>query len=122
MPIATHPQAKFDPIPPDLDLYSLVDRTPNFEWALRIHASKVRRTEFDQLVYFSVFKQGRPLVIEGWDGKLPKSLFSAQWLEENYNKKRKSRLLSGAFALHAVGLTTHQRKMFATSILSRIFL
>lgn len=121
MGIATHPQAKFDPIPPDLDLYSLVDRTPNFEWALRIHASKVRRTEFDQLVYFSVFKQGRPLVIEGWDSKLPKSLFSSQWLEDNYNKKRKSLLLSGSFALRALMLTTHQRKMSVISTLRRIF-
>lgn len=93
MGIATYPQAKFDPIPPDLDLYSLVDRTPNFEFAQRIPASKVRRREFEKLVYYQVIKQGKPLVIEGWEGKLPDSIFSAQWLEETYNKKRRSRLL-----------------------------
>lgn len=90
MPTATHPQAKFDPIPPDLDLQSLVDRTPNFELAQRIPASKIRKLEFEKLVWYQVIKQGRPLVIEGWQGKLPKSLFSSQWLEATYNKKRKA--------------------------------
>lgn len=90
MPIATHPQAKFDPIPPDLDLHSIVDRTPNFEFAQRIPASKIRKLEFEKLVWYQVIKQGKPLVIEGWQGKLPKRLFSPQFLEENYDKKRGS--------------------------------
>lgn len=88
MPAATHPQAKFDPLPPDLDLQGLVDRTPNFEFAQRIPMSKIRRLEFEKLVEFLVIKQGKPLVIEGWQNKLPKSLFSPQFLEANYNKKR----------------------------------
>lgn len=100
MPIATHPQAKFDPIPPDLDLYSLVDRTPNFEFAQRIPASKVRRLEFEKLVWYQVVKQGKPLVIEGWEGKLPESIFSAGWLEENYDKKRKSLRVQAFYLSH----------------------
>lgn len=90
MPTATHPQAKFDPLPPDLDLQGLVDRTPNFEFAQRIPASKIRRLEFEKLVWYQVIKQGKPLVIEGWQSKLPKSLFSPHFLEANYNKKRES--------------------------------
>ncbi|KAF3766394.1 hypothetical protein M406DRAFT_290849 [Cryphonectria parasitica EP155] len=85
---ATHPQAKFDPIPPNLDLHAIVDRTPNFEFAQRIPASKIRKLEFEKLVWYQVIKQGKPLVIEGWQGRLPKSLFSAQWLEATYNKKQ----------------------------------
>lgn len=88
MPTATHPQAKFDPIPPDLDLQGIVGRTDNFEFASRIPASKIRKLEFEKLVWYQVIKQGKPLVIEGWQGKLPNSLFSPRFLEENYNKKR----------------------------------
>lgn len=95
MPAATHPQAKFDPLPPDLDLQGLVDRTPNFEFAQRIPASKIRRLEFEKLVWYQVIKQGKPLVIEGWQGKLPKSLFSPQFLEANYNKKRECTEIQG---------------------------
>lgn len=90
MPAATHPQAKFDPIPPDLDLQAIVDRTPNFEFARRIPVHKIRKLEFERLVYYQVIKQGKPLVIEGWQNRLPPTLFSAQWLEETYNKKRES--------------------------------
>ncbi|KUI67322.1 Cell division cycle-associated 7-like protein [Cytospora mali] len=86
--IATHPQAKFDPVPPDLNLEGLVDRTANFEWVQRIPANKIRRIEFEKLVWYQVVKQGKPLVIEGWNSKLPKSLFSAQYLENKYNKKQ----------------------------------
>lgn len=96
---AKHPQAKFDPIPPDLDLQGLVDRTANFEFAQRIPASKIRKLEFEKLVWYQVIKQGKPLVIEGWQGKLPKSLFSSQFLEANYNKKRESPTLQPARAL-----------------------
>lgn len=102
MPAATHPQAKFDPLPPDLDLQALVDRTPNFEFAQRIPMSKIRRLEFEKLVEFLVIKQGKPLVIEGWQNKLPKSLFSSQFLEANYNKKRE---YSGFHRRSPVGLS-----------------
>ncbi|KAI1634712.1 hypothetical protein F4809DRAFT_617464 [Biscogniauxia mediterranea] len=93
MPTALHPQAKFDPIPPDLDLYSLVDRTPNFDWVVRISTSQIRRlgpSGFETLVQLHVIKGGRPLVIEGWNKVLPSDLFSAKWLEKTYDKKQEN--------------------------------
>ncbi|KAH6851042.1 hypothetical protein B0I37DRAFT_373065 [Chaetomium sp. MPI-CAGE-AT-0009] len=90
MPIAQHPQAKFDPIPPDFDLHSVVERTPNFHWVLRISAAQIRNIgpqEFERLVFLHVIHGGKPLVIEKWNDRLPKSLFSAEWLESTYDKK-----------------------------------
>lgn len=92
MPSALHPQAKFDPIPPDLDLHGLVDRTPNFDWVTRISIAQIRRlgpTGFEKLVQLHVIEGGRPLVIEGWDRVLPNDLFSAAWLEKTCDKKRR---------------------------------
>jgi hypothetical protein len=91
MPSAQHPQAKFDPIPPDLDLHSLVDRTPNFRWVQRVSRSQINslgQQDFEKLVAIHVIAGGKPLVIEGWDDALPSSLFSARWLEDTYDKKR----------------------------------
>ncbi|KAI0392551.1 hypothetical protein F5Y17DRAFT_356053 [Xylariaceae sp. FL0594] len=93
MPSALHPQAKFDPIPPDLDLHSLVDRTPNFDWVTRISTAQIRRlgpTGFEKLVQLHVIEGGRPLVIEGWNRVLPSNLFSAKWLEQTYDKKQEN--------------------------------
>ncbi|KAI1869025.1 uncharacterized protein JN550_006012 [Neoarthrinium moseri] len=93
MPTALHPQAKFDPIPPDLDLHSLVDQTPNFDWVVRISISQIRRlgsSGFEKLVQLHVIEGGRPLVIEGWNKVLPDSLFSAKWLEQAYDKKQEN--------------------------------
>ncbi|RYO79640.1 hypothetical protein DL762_008080 [Monosporascus cannonballus] len=90
---ALHPQAKFDPIPPDLDLHALVDRTPNFDWVVRISLSQIRRlgpSGFEKLVQLHVIEGGRPLVIEGWDRVLPPDLFSAKWLEKTYDKKQEN--------------------------------
>ncbi|RYP72373.1 hypothetical protein DL769_004445 [Monosporascus sp. CRB-8-3] len=90
---ALHPQAKFDPIPPDLDLHALVDRTPNFDWVVRISLSQIRRlgpSGFEKLVQLHVIEGGRPLVIEGWDRVLPSDLFSAKWLEKTYDKKQEN--------------------------------
>lgn len=88
---ALHPQAKFDPIPPDLDLHDLVDKTPNFDWVTRISIAQIRRlgpVGFEKLVQLHVIEGGRPLVIEGWDKVLPRDLFSAAWLEKTSDKKR----------------------------------
>jgi len=91
MPSALHPQAKFDPIPPDLDLHALVEGTPNFEWVLRIPAAQIWQLgphEFEKLVLIHVIEGGKPLVIEKWNSGLPKDLFSAEWLEHAYDKRR----------------------------------
>ncbi len=92
MPAASHPQAKFDPISPHLDLRSLVDEVPNLKWAQRVSRSQLRNLgpqEFEKLVLMHVITGGKPLVIEGLDGILPKWLFSTDWLEKQYDKKGK---------------------------------
>ncbi|KAL7624627.1 hypothetical protein AAE478_006195 [Parahypoxylon ruwenzoriense] len=93
MPTPLHPQAKFDPIPPDLDLHALVDKTPNFDWVVRISTAQIRRlgpSGFEKLVQLHVIEGGRPLVIEGWNKVLPEDLFSAAWLEKTYDKKQEN--------------------------------
>lgn len=90
MPAASHPQAKFDPISPSLDLHSLVDEVPNLKWAQRVTRTQLRNLgplEFEKLVLMHVILGGKPLVIDGLDAVLPKWLFSAEWLEKNYDKK-----------------------------------
>lgn len=102
MPTSLHPQAKFDPIPPDLDLHELVDRTENFKWAQRVSRQQIRglgQQEFEKLVLLHVIVGGKPLVIEGWDAILPKSVFSKEWLENTYDKKRRLNLESQAQVL-----------------------
>ncbi|CAK7565659.1 MAG: hypothetical protein SEPTF4163_003582 [Sporothrix epigloea] len=86
-----HPQAKFVPISPDLDLHALVQDTPNFEWASHISASEIfvlGQQQFEKLVSIHVIDGGKPLVIKEWNEQLPSELFSAKWLEETYNRKR----------------------------------
>lgn len=93
MPSSLHPQAKFDPIPPDLDLHGLVRDTANFEWATNISASEIftlGQQRFEKLVYYHVINGGKPLVICNWNERLPKKLFSPQWLQEHYDKKEEN--------------------------------
>ncbi|KFH44356.1 hypothetical protein ACRE_048760 [Hapsidospora chrysogenum ATCC 11550] len=93
MPTSLHPQAKFDPIPPDLDLVGLVDRTPNFKWVQRVSRSQIRglgHQEFEKVVFMHVIQGGKPLVIDGYDGAIPKWLFNADWLEKTYDKKQEN--------------------------------
>jgi hypothetical protein len=91
MPTTLHPQAKFDPIPPELDLQALVDRSPNFDWVTRISINQIRRlgaAGFERLVQLHVIEGGRPLVVDGWSRVLPESLFGMKWLEKAHDKKR----------------------------------
>ncbi|EXV01281.1 JmjC and zinc-finger of monoamine-oxidase A repressor R1 domain protein [Metarhizium robertsii] len=93
MPTSLHPQAKFDPIPPDLDLYGLVDRTPNFKWVQRVSRSQVLglgQQGFEKLIQIHVIAGGKPLVIDGWDALLPEELFNVNWLEKTYDKKEEN--------------------------------
>jgi hypothetical protein len=119
------PQAKFDPIPPDLDLDDLVDRASNFEWVLRISAAQIRnigQQEFEKLVLYHVIQGGKPLVIEKWNDRLPKSLFSAEWLEATYDKKRRRCLPSPPPPPPRRMLTQRpQGRMFAISSARRTY-
>lgn len=84
------PRAAFDPISPDLDVRSLVESTPNFEYVARIHCDSIDEhglETFEKLVLLHVVLGGQPLVIEGYDQRLDKSIFSEKWLRDNYSKK-----------------------------------
>jgi hypothetical protein len=91
MPSALFPQAKFDPISPNLDLQALVEKTKNFDYVTRVTKDELAvfsRAEFEQLVFLQVILGGRPLVIEGWESDLPRWLFSPEWLIETCGTKR----------------------------------
>ena len=84
------PSAAFDPIPPDLDLDSLVQQIPNFEYVTRISYETVLEQGFDnfeKLVLLHVVTGGKPLVIEGFDRCLDKWTFTSGWLRDNHGKK-----------------------------------
>lgn len=86
-----HPQARFDPFPPDLDLPELVENAPPFRWAQRITLQQIDtlgQERFEKLVLSHVIQGGKPLVIEGWKDVLPTGVFTANWLEHNYGDKR----------------------------------
>jgi hypothetical protein len=91
MPSASHPQAQFVPIPPDLDLSAVVENTDNFDYVTRLSTEKLQEhsiQSFEALVFAVVIQSGKPLVIEDWPEKsLPSWLFSSQWLEENLGTK-----------------------------------
>ena len=96
MPTSLHPQAKFDPIPPGLDLYGLVDKTPNFKWVQRVSRNQIRslgQQEFEKLVLIHVIIGGKPLVIDGWETALSSGLFDVGWLEKTHDKTRMSCLV-----------------------------
>lgn len=83
---AQRPCAAFEPIPPDLDVTALVESTPNFEFAVRIHCDAIDEQgleNFEKLVLLHVILGGKPLVIEGYENRLEKWIFSEQWLRDN---------------------------------------
>ncbi|KFY22738.1 hypothetical protein V491_02735, partial [Pseudogymnoascus sp. VKM F-3775] len=91
MPSNIHPQAMFDPIPPDLDLSALVEKTPNFDYVIRISTDQIRELglqEFEKLVLLHVIQGGKPLVVEGWESDLPPWLYSSTWMQDNLGKKQ----------------------------------
>lgn len=91
MPSASHPQAQFVPIPPDLDLNTLVENTDSFDYVTRLSREKLLEhsiQSFEALVLAVVIQSGKPLVIEDWpESSLPPWLFSSQWLEQNLGTK-----------------------------------
>jgi hypothetical protein len=92
MPSASHPQAQFVPVPPDLDLDALVENTSNFDYVTRLPREILQEhsiQHLEQLVLLHVVIGGKPLVIENWGDVLNPSLFSPQWLQEHMGKKGK---------------------------------
>ena len=87
---AQRPRAAFEPIPPDIDLYALVESTETFEFAVRIHCDAINEQgleNFEKLVLLHVILGGKPLVIEGYETRLENRIFSEQWLRDNYSAK-----------------------------------
>ena len=83
---STRPCAAFEPIAPDFDLKALVESTPNFEYAVRIHCDMIEHhgiTAFERLVLMHVILGGKPLVVEGYEAKLDSWIFAIQWLRDN---------------------------------------
>ena len=88
--VAQRPSAAFDPIPPDLDLASLVEETPTFEYVTRISCDMIETQgleAFDKLVLLHVILGGKPLVVEGFQNRLDEWTFRSQWLQDNCGKK-----------------------------------
>ena len=87
----SHPRAQFVPIPPDLDLNTLVENTSNFDYVTRLPKEMLKEhsiQSLEQLVLLHVVIGGKPLVIEGWGERLDPYLFSAEWFQQNVGKKR----------------------------------
>lgn len=100
---AQRPCAAFEPLPPDLDVTALVESTPNFEFAVRIHCDAIDEQgleNFEKLVLLHVVLGGKPLVIEGYEDRLEKWTFSEQWLRDNHATKSTSYLDSLYFSYH----------------------
>ena len=87
---AQRPCASFDPISPDLDLATLVEETPNFEYVVRISCDMIDHQgleAFEKLVLLHVIIGGRPLVVEGFQDRLDPWTFTPQWLRDNQGTK-----------------------------------
>ena len=98
--LSQRPRAKFEPISPDLDVASMVESTPNFEYVSRINCDAIDRLGLDmldELVQQHVALGGKPLVVEGFD-RLLDPVFSTKWLRQSYSDKsaRSSFLLSSS--------------------------
>lgn len=86
-------RAAFEPFPPDLDVETLVETVPSFEYARRITCDAIDewpREDFEKLVLLHVVMLGLPLVIEGFQDRLHKGLFSRKWLKRNHSTGRHS--------------------------------
>ncbi|KAI2834225.1 hypothetical protein CBS147482_7144 [Aspergillus niger] len=87
---AQRPRAAFEPLSPDLDLTALVNSTPNFQEAARIHCDMIDENGleiFEKLVLFHVVRGGKPLVVEGFNHRLNNTIFSEKWLRTHYSSK-----------------------------------
>jgi hypothetical protein len=90
MPSASHPQAQFVPISPDLDLNALVENTSNFDYVTRLPLQILNDQSIqhlEQFVLLHVVIGGKPLVIENWGDVIDPGLFSPRWLQDKIGKK-----------------------------------
>ncbi|KAI9794788.1 MAG: hypothetical protein M1816_002916 [Peltula sp. TS41687] len=85
--------ATFIPIPVDIDVPELVESADNFQFVVRIPFQTVKNNGLEnlrELIFRHVIKGGKPLVIEGIQSYLPKTVFTANWLKENLSQKEEN--------------------------------
>lgn len=85
-------RSKFEPFPPHLDVAQLVESTPPFQFASRIACDAIDQyppEDFQRLIFLNVVVLGLPLVIEGFEERLDKNLFSEKWLRQSCATKGK---------------------------------
>ncbi|KAK3714161.1 hypothetical protein LTR37_007963 [Vermiconidia calcicola] len=90
---ATRPRASFEPIPPDFDLKSLVESTPNFSYVDRISCDMIDQQgmpAFEKLILLHVIIGGKPLVIDGFEDRLDPWTFTPKWLRDNCGDKHEN--------------------------------
>ena len=87
---ATRPRASFEAIAPNFDLGRLVETTPNFSYVDRISVDMIDQqgiAAFEKLVLLHVVIGGKPLVIDGFEGRLDPWTFTPKWLRDNCGEK-----------------------------------
>lgn len=87
---AQRPRAAFEPIAPTFDVNQLVEQTPNFQYVDRISCDQIAEhgiEQFEALVLQVVIKNGKPLVIDGFDSALDPWTFTPKWLRDNVGSK-----------------------------------
>lgn len=87
---AQRPRASFEPLPPDFDVKTLVEETPNFKYVDRISCETIKENgmeSFERLINLHVVSAGKPLVIDGFDGFLDPWTFTPRWLIDNHGSK-----------------------------------
>lgn len=83
-------RAVFEPIPPNFDLRALVEGTDHFQYVDRISCDMIDQQgmeAFDKLVLLHVIIGGKPLIIDGYQGRLDEWTFSSKWLQDNHGDK-----------------------------------
>jgi hypothetical protein len=87
---AARPRASFEPIPPDFDVRTFVEKAENFQYVDRISYEMIASNgieQFEKLVLLHVIVGGKPLVIDGFEEVLDPWTFTPSWLRDNHGDK-----------------------------------
>ncbi|KAI9822754.1 MAG: hypothetical protein M1832_002987 [Thelocarpon impressellum] len=107
-------QAAFMPIAPFTNLEKLVEESENFEYVARVPYEMIQAQGYDaldKLILLHVILGGKPLVIEGFQERLPRHLFSHAWLEENHGTKVESPRDLGRHEFYPMTIGNYLRNM-----------
>ncbi|KAF2035382.1 hypothetical protein EK21DRAFT_96643 [Setomelanomma holmii] len=87
---AARPRASFEPIPPDFDVRTFVEKADNFQYVDRISYEMIAYNgieQFEKLVLLHVIIGGKPLVIDDFEEVLDPWTFTPSWLRDNHGDK-----------------------------------